>query len=316
MRRAGCTKSYGKSLLYTNLVEAVGSDMGSCSTHTGGVKKQFGWEDTDPRRIEMIVSLLKIRENENLNEQEKDDAIKLISEFPDVFAIDRSEMGRTSMIYHEIPLLSDKPVQANYRRVPFHLREDCIREIQELLDAGIIRPSTSNYNSPAIVLKRKNKVRIVIDYRDLNAISSRSYCSVPALNTLTAGCYGRKLFSTLDMKDGFLQVPIFTEHSKFTAFSVPGAGFYEFVTMSLGLAGGPSTFQQLLDRVLFQLPPDVASAFIDDILSSSYDAAGMISNLRAIFTRIRTSGLRFNPSKCILFQKKTKFLGFYISEAV
>ncbi|KAL5264824.1 hypothetical protein ACHWQZ_G005783 [Mnemiopsis leidyi] len=298
-----------------NLVEAVGSDMGSCFTHTGGVKKQFGWEDTDPRRIEMIVSLLKIRENENLNEQEKDDAIKLISEFPDVFAIDRSEMGRTSMIYHEIPLLSDKPVQANYRRVPFHLREDCIREIQELLDAGIIRPSTSNYNSPAIVLKRKDKVRIVIDYRDLNAISSRSYCSVPALNTLTAGCYGRKLFSTLDMKDGFLQVPIFPEHSKFTAFSVPGAGFYEFVTMSLGLAGGPSTFQQLLDRVLFQLPPDVASAFIDDILSSSYDAAGMISNLRAIFTRIRTSGLRFNPSKCILFQKKTKFLGSYISEA-
>ena len=279
-----------------------------------GVRSRYGWKDDDPRRIDMIVEALGIEKNGNLNGAEKEEAVKLIAEFADVFALDRSELGATDMVYHEIPLNSDQPVQCPYRRVPFHLRADCVKEVQELLDAGIVQHSTSNYNSPAIILKRKGKTRIVIDFRKLNAISSRSYCSIPAINTITAGCHGRKIFSNLDMKDGFLQIPIKPEHCKYTAFAIPGVGFLEFVRMGLGLCGGPSTFQNLLDRLLEGLPPDIAAAYIDDILSSAYDVKGMINNLRIIFTRIRKSGLRFNPTKCQLFRSRIKFLGHYLSE--
>lgn len=295
----------------TNLIEA---DEAKVINQADGVKKQYAWTDDDPRRIKMIVEALGIPTNELMTESEKKEAAALIAEFPDVFALDRSELGCTNLVYHEIPLTSSVPVQASYRRVPFHLRADCIREIQELLDAGIIQHSTSNYNSPAIILKRKNKTRLILDFRLLNAISKRSYCSVPALNTLTAGCHGKKIFSNLDMKDGFLQVQILPEHRKFTAFSVPGCGFFEFARMSLGLCGGPSTFQNLLDRLLCNLEdPSIASAYIDDILSASEDVKGMIANLRIIFGRIQVSGLRFNPAKCALFQKKIKWLGSYIS---
>ena len=295
----------------TNLIEA---EEAKVINQADGVKKQYAWTDDDPRRIKMIIEALGIPTNELMTDSEKEEAAALIAEFPDVFALDRSELGCTNLVYHEIPLTSPVPVQASYRRVPFHLRADCIKEIQELLDAGIIQHSTSNYNSPAIILKRKNKTRLILDFRLLNAISKRSYCSVPALNTLTAGCHGKKIFSNLDMKDGFLQVQILPEHRKFTAFSVPGCGFFEFARMSLGLCGGPSTFQNLLDRLLCNLEdPSIASAYIDDILSASEDVKGMIANLRIIFGRIQVSGLRFNPAKCALFQKKIKWLGSFIS---
>ena len=261
----------------------------------------------------MIIEALGISSNDNLNPAEKVEAEKLIAELADVFALDRSELGCTDMAMHQIPLTSDVPVQASYRRVPFHLRSECIKEIQEMLDAGIIQHSTSNYNSPAIVLHRKGKTRIVLDFRALNAISSRSYCSVPAINTLTAGCFGKKIFSNLDVKDGFLSVPIEPSHRRFTSFSLPGVGFFEFVRMSLGLQGGPSTFQNLLDRLLANLEPSTASWYVDDILSASDDVMGMIANLRTIFQRIRVSKLRFNPAKCSLFQKRIKFLGMFVS---
>ena len=201
------------------------------------------------------------------------------------------------MVYHRISLTSTDPVQAPYRRVPFHLRADCIKEIQEVLDAGIIQQSTRNYNSPAIILKRKGKTRLILDFRLLNAISSHSYCSIPAVNTLTAGCFGKRVFSNLDMKDGFLQVPVWPPHRRYLAFSIPGVGFYEFARMSLGLCGGPATFQNLLDRLLCNTQdPSIASAYVDEILSASVDVEGMIANLRIIFERIKVSGLRFNPA--------------------
>ena len=203
---------------------------------------------------------------------------------------------------HEIQLSTDKPVRAPYRRVPLHLRADCIKELEELLKAGIIEQSQSNYNTPALVLKRGSKTRIILDFRSLNEVTIRSYATVPALNTILAGCHGAKLFLSLDFRDGFLQVPLKPEHKKYTAFAIPGIGFFQFTVLALGLCGSPGTFQNLLDRVLAGCPPEVASAFVDDILSPAPDFETMLSNLKIIFGCIRTSKLRLNPLKCQLFK--------------
>ena len=84
--------------------------------------------------------------------------------------------------------------------------------------------------------------------------------------------------------------------------------------MALGLTGSPSTFQNLLDRLLAGLKSDIASSYIDDILSAAQTFEKMMSNLRTIFERIQQAKLRFNPSKCFLFQKRIRYLGVYLSE--
>ena len=271
------------------------------------------WEDKDPTRIEYIIKALGIEDNENLNQHEREVIKDLVKEFSDIFSTGRDEISETDLIQHEIPLTTDKPINLPYRWVPFHLVDDCEKEINELLDAGIIEHSSSSYNCPVIILKKGEKTRLIIDFRELNKYSLRSQAAVPALSTLTVGWHGCKYFSSLDIKDGFLQIPINPAHRKYTAFAVIGLEFYQFRRMPLGLCGAPSTFQNLLDRLLAGIKTK-AAAYIDDIILGARTVEDMITNLREVFTRIRTSKLKFNPVKCDLFRKRVKYLGVYLSE--
>ena len=83
--------------------------------------------------------------------------------------------------------------------------------------------------------------------------------------------------------------------------------------MPLRLCGAPSTFQNLLDRLLAGIKTK-AAAYIDDIILGAQTVEEMTTNLREGFTRIRTSKLRFSPVECELFQTRVKYLGFYLSE--
>ena len=270
--------------------------------------------DFDPVRVAKVIEALEIANNEELNEAQKSIARDLITEFADIFALDRSELGLTDLVYHEINLTTDVPVRAPYRRVPLHLREEAILELQNLLSNGLIEHSQSNYNTPALVIKAKNKVRIVLDFRQLNRVTSRSYATVPALNTITAGCHGATMFSSLDFKDGFLQIPLKPEHRKYTAFALPGIGFFQWRVLCLGLCSAPGSFQNMVDKILAGLPASIASVYVDDVLSPAVDFLSMVHNLRVIFARIRISRLRLNPAKTLLFRARLKFCGVILSK--
>ena len=285
----------------------------SCTENSVKTVRSRKWEDNDPSRLDLIIKVLRIDENKNLDSLERNVIVNLIKEFADIFATGRDELNETDLVQHDIPLTTDRPINVPYRRIPFHLVDDCEKEINELLEAGIIEHSNSNYNSPVIILEKGEKTRLIIDFRYLNKYSQRSQAAVPALSTITVGWNGCKYFSSLDIKDGFLQIPINPAHRKYTAFAVIGLGFYQFRRMPLGLCGAPSTFQNLLDRLLAGIKTK-AAAYIDDIILGAQTVEEMTTNLREVFTRIRTSKLRFNPVKCELFQTRIKYLGVYLSE--
>ena len=285
----------------------------NCTENSVKTVRSRKWEDNDPSRLDFIIKVLGIDENKNLDSLERNVIVNLIKEFADIFATGRDELNETDLVQHDIPLTTDRPINVPYRRIPFHLVDDCEKEINELLEAGIIEHSNINYNSPVIILKKGEKTRLIIDFRELNKYSQRSQAAVPALSTITVGWNGCKYFSSLDIKDGFLQIPINPAHRKYTAFAVIGLGFYQFRRMPLGLCGAPSTFQNLLDRLLAGLKTK-AAAYIDDIILGAQTVEEMTTNLQEVFTRIRTSKLRVNPVKCELFQTRVKYLGVYLSE--
>eukprot|EP00116_Pleurobrachia_bachei_P000409 sb/3460671/ len=303
----------------TQLELPKGYEIGTCTpaiycTRVETLHSSEDRDDFDPERVKEIISTVGIDTNSDIDDDTKVKVKELLTEFADVFALGRHELRWTPLTQHEINLSTSTPVRLPYRRIPLHLRDDCITELESLLKAGIIEHSESSYNSPAIVLRKgPGKVRIVLDYRVLNSITVRSYCTVPALNTMTAGCSGANWFSTLDLGDAFLQVPLKPEHRHYTAFSISGVGFFQYRSMPLGLSGSPGTFQNLLDRVLAGVPPSVAAAFIDDILCPAKTTEDMISHLRVVFGRIRPSKLRLSPKKCILFQKRIKYCGVYLT---
>ena len=114
-------------------------------------------------REEKIIEASKIREAKNLSDNQIRKVEELLREFSDIFALDRSELGVTPLIEHEIILKDNIPVQAPYRQVPFHVFKELQTEVQELLDAGVIEYSKSNYSSPAFLLRKGDKRRLIVD---------------------------------------------------------------------------------------------------------------------------------------------------------
>ena len=97
-----------------------------------------------------------------------------------------------------------------------------------------------------------------------------------------------------------------------TAF-VTRKGLFQFKVMPFGLTNAPSTFERLMDLVLRGLQWEKCLVYIDDILVYGSSFEQTLSNLEAVFSRLKLAGLRLKPSKCHLFQESVSFLGYILN---
>ena len=124
------------------------------------------------------------------------------------------------------------------------------RQIEVLLQAGIIRPSLSQYGAPVLFAPKKDgRLRLCVDYRALNLQTIRDRFPTPTAQDLIARTRGAKLFSKVDLHSGFHQLNIRPQDRHKTAFVTPD-GQYEFVSSPFGLSSTPSAFQRLMTHVL------------------------------------------------------------------
>ncbi|KAF4648393.1 hypothetical protein FOL46_003008, partial [Perkinsus olseni] len=119
---------------------------------------------------------------------------------------------------------------------------------------------------------------------------------------------GARVFSTLDLRSGYWQIPVRPEDQRKTAFC-PGPGFplYEWVRMPFGLASAPATFQRLMDLILGHLP--FVRVYLDDVLIFSRSAEEHLEHLRIVFDLLRAAGMTIAAEKCELFQDRVTYLG-------
>ena len=129
---------------------------------------------------------------------------------------------------HHIDLYNDTPFKQRYRRIPPSMMDEVRDHIQQQLSAGIIRKSHSPFSSNVVLVRKKNgQLRICIDYRQLNNRTKRDNYALPRIDEILDSLSGNKLFSVLDMKSGYHQIPIAEEHKERTAFTVGTLGFFE-----------------------------------------------------------------------------------------
>ena len=118
----------------------------------------------------------------------------------------------------------------------------------------------------------------------------------------------------MDLNSGFWQVGLSAESREHTAFST-SLGLFHFILMPFGLVNSPSTFERLMETVLRGLQWVELLVYMDDILSMSKSFDEGIESLARIFERLIAANLKLKPSKCTLFQRSAKFLGFCVSES-
>lgn len=189
------------------------------------------------------------------------------------------------------------------------------REVAEMEAAGIIEPSESAWSSPLVIVKKKDgKPRFCIDFRKVNEMTECDAYPLPQITATLDKLRGARYLTTLDLKNGYWQVPLAPESRPITAFTIPGRSLYQFTVMPFGLHSAPATFQRLLDHVLGpELEPNVF-VYLDDIIIISEDFDRHLQLLNEVFRQLRDARLRLNPDKCRFCVAQLKYLGHVIEQ--
>ena len=248
----------------------------------------------------------------------------LLLEYDDIFASDNSDVGKAARGDVVIKLTSKAPiVQRNYR-TPLKFRDWLKQELRDLLQAGVIEISDSEYNSPALVVPKKlddnaaatdvtasKGLRLVIDYRQVNKILEDANFPIPRVQDMITQYQGKDTFSVMDVRHAFYTIRIDKASRKVTAFSCE-FGKFQFCFLPQGLKISPAIFQQTITNVLANL--DHSSAYMDDITTATTGQEPHLTALRELFHAIRTSGFKLKKGKCLFFRKTVSTLGWVLSD--
>ena len=212
-----------------------------------------------------------------------------------------------------INLKDDEPVSQRARRLSAAEKGEANTIIKGWLEEGIIRPSESEYASPIVLAKKKNgSTRLCVDYRLLNKKIVRDRYPLPLVEDQLDSLQGSRVFSTLDLANGFLHVYIEEGSRKYTSFVVPD-GQYEFLKVPFGLCNSPSVFQRYVNAIFRDLiARKIVLTYMDDLIVHSLDNETGIENLRIVLDKVSRFGLKINWSKCRFLQTAIEYLGHVI----
>ena len=239
----------------------------------------------------------------------------LLLKWRHIFALSDFDLRYTSTVEHRINLTDETPIRERSRRIPPSMYQETKKHIQDMLDAGHIRPSKSPWSFPVVLVrKRCGGLRFCVDFRKLNDRTIRDGYNVPRIDETLDALAGSNMFSCLDLRSGYWQVQMAEEHKERTAFNVGPLGFYEFNSMPFGLTNCPATFQRLMEATLSDVQHDQCLVFFDDIVVFSSGLEENISRLESVFKRLEVAGLKLKPSKCTFFQSTIRYLGHVVSE--
>lgn len=238
----------------------------------------------------------------------------LLSSHPGVFSSNDLDIGCTSAVKHKINLTDDTPFRQPCRRIPPADFQDARDHIQDLLEKGVIRESSSPYASPIVLVRKKNgDIRLCIDYRLLNSRTIRDQYNIPKIEDTLHTLSGAAWFSCLDLKSGYYQVEMAEEDKAKTAFWCP-VGFYEFNRMPQGITNAPATFQRLMEKCIGDMAFTDVLVYLDDLLIFSSTLEEHLDRLNKVLSRLEQFGLKLNVEKCHFVQTSVKCLGHIISK--
>lgn len=265
------------------------------------------------RRTEILEKL----KTGNMDSWESQSIASLCNEFSDVFHLEEEVLSYADVVRHKIPTTTDVPVHVRQYRLPMAQRQEINKKIDKMLGDGIIRPSSSPWNSPTLLVSKKSesgepKWRLVIDYRKLNSITVKESFPLPNITDILDQLGNASYFSTLDLASGYHQLLMDDEDREKTAFSTD-SNHYEWNRLPMGLVGASMTFQRLMNNILRGLIGRDCFVYLDDIVIYGRDLSDHNNKLRRVLETLRKYNLKLQTEKCKLLQKSVVYLGHLIT---
>jgi hypothetical protein len=191
-------------------------------------------------------------------------------------------------------------------------------EVDRLLRAGFIRPCRyAEWVSNIVPVEKKNtrKIRICVDFRDLNRATPKGEYPMPIADILIDSASGNKMISFLDGNASYNQIFMAKEDVSKTAFRCLGfVGLFKWVVMTFGLKNVGATYQRAMNLIFHDLLGVLIEVYIDNKVIKSVGFKEHMANLRISLERMKKYGLRMNPMKCAFGVSVSRFLGFVVHQ--
>ena len=231
-----------------------------------------------------------------------------IKEFPDLF----KGLGKLETPY-EISLTPDARPTCIFapRKIPHPLKPKVKEEIDKMINQGIISPVTepTTWCSGIVVVPKQNgDVRICVDLTQLNKAVRREIHPMNSVDESLAKLAQSKIFTKLDAKSGFWQIPLSEKSRQYTTFITP-FGRFQFNRLPFGISSASEVFQRSMSRILGDMEGIVCH--MDDILIHAPDIETHNQRVRAVLTKLQKAGLTLNE-KCEFSRDSVRFLGHVI----
>ena len=178
-----------------------------------------------------------------------------------------------------------------------------------------VEEGQSAWSSPTFLVSKKGgKWRGVVDFRALNEATVTDAHPLPRIEDILVGQGRRHIFSVLDLKDAFHQVPLHKDSPPHTCCSTP-RGTKQWRVVVMGLKNGVAIFQRVIEYCL-QRVADTADPYVDDIIIGTEwkgtEAATLEAHdqdVRRVFDALEEHKLVVDGKKCDLFVKEVEFCG-------
>nr|XP_039268356.1 uncharacterized protein K02A2.6-like [Styela clava] len=222
-------------------------------------------------------------------------------------------LGKVSKFQHD-PMVDHtvKPISQKLRRLPLSVRASVSAELKRLEDNDVIEKiETSPWISNIVIVpKKNNEIRLCVDLRQVNMAIIPDKYPLPTMTELTSKFHSSTVFSKLDLRRSYEQVPLAKDKRYLTAF-ITHDSIYQYKRIPYGLCSAPSCFQKILSMILKDCENTVNN--IDDVIVHGINQADHDEKLDKVLRKLAEYNLTLNVDKCQFSKNCINFIGYKIS---
>ncbi|GAB5489762.1 MAG: hypothetical protein Pars2KO_33320 [Parasphingorhabdus sp.] len=187
------------------------------------------------------------------------------------------------------------------------------RQVDYLLRNGFIKPSKSPWGAPILFVPKKDGgLRMCVDYRWLNKVTIKNRYPLPLPEELMDRLSASYVFSKIDLRSGYWQMPIRPSDTEKTAFRTR-YGHFEMLVVPFGLTNAPPHFTNMIQDIMSDMLDDFVVVFLDDILIFSKTMADHAIHVAKVLARLEEHKLFAKGLKCEFAVPKVEYLGHVVS---
>jgi len=214
---------------------------------------------------------------------------------------------------HRIPLKEGfEPPFGPLYSLARHELEACKKWIEENLDKGFIRASSSLAGAPILFVKKGDgSLRLVVDYQGINEGTVKNHYPLPLIRETLMRISKARFFTKLDVRGVYNLIRIAEGEEWKTAFRTH-YGLFESLVMPFGLTNAPADFQRFINETLAPFLDHFTSAYLDDIFIYSDTMEEHTRHVHRVLERLTDASLHLKPEKCEFHKTEVKYLGLII----